>query len=215
METRFGVILVAAGEGRRFGRAKAEVVLSGRSLLERAAEPFSAFADRIVVLRPSDIGRIRLEGWVAVAGGARRRDSVAAGLEALPAGTDRVLVHDAARPLLGAALLDRVVAAAREFPAVVPAIPVPDTIKEVAGSRVVATPDRARLVAVQTPQAFDPALLRRALEASTAATTDEASLIEALGESVHTVPGDPENLKITTPLDLEFATAILAGRTEL
>jgi len=116
--------------------------------------------------------------------------------------------------LLGAALLDRVVAAAREYSAVVPAIPIPDTVKEVAGRLVVATPDRTRLVAVQTPQAFDPALLRRALNASSLDATDEASLVEALGASVHTVTGDPENLKITTPLDLDFAKAILKGRNE-
>jgi len=79
---------------------------------------------------------------------------------------------------------------------------------------VVTTPERARLVAVQTPQAFNAALLRRALSASSQDATDEASLVEAIGENVQTVPGDPENLKITTPLDLEFATAILAARSE-
>lgn len=214
MEPRFGVILVAAGAGRRFGRRKAQVQLMGRTLLEHAAAPFAAFSDRVVVLHAADVGRIRLAGWIATAGGERRRDSVAAGLEALPAETTHVLVHDAARPLLSAALLERVVAAARDAAAVIPTIPIPDTIKEVAGRRVVTTPERARLVAVQTPQAFNAALLRRALSASSQDATDEASLVEAIGENVQTVPGDPENLKITTPLDLEFATAILAARSE-
>ncbi len=214
MEPRFGVILVAAGAGRRFGGKKVEVELMGRTLLEHAAAPFADFSDRVVVLPAADVGRIRLPGWIATAGGERRRDSVSAGLEALRAETTHVLVHDAARPLLSAALLGRVVAAARDAAAVIPAIPIPDTIKEVAGRRVVATPERARLVAVQTPQAFDAALLRRALSESSEDATDEASLVEALGENVQTVPGDPENLKITTPLDLEFATAILAARSE-
>ena len=209
MET-VGVVLVAAGEGRRFGRAKAGLELAGRPLVERAAEAFSGFLHRVVVLREADLGVFSLHGWIEVAGGARRRDSVAAGLGALPENVARVLIHDAARPLADPDLVQRIAGAAG--PAVVPAVAVVDTIKEVRDGVVVATPRRSSLVAVQTPQAFDLAVLRRALAASGADATDEASLIEALGEPVRTIPGNPANFKITTPLDLRLAEVVWATR---
>ena len=209
MET-VGVILVAAGEGCRFGRPKAGLELAGRPLVECAAMAFSGFLQRVAVLREADLGAFSLDGWIEVAGGARRRDSVAAGLGALPAGVTRVLVHDAARPLADPDLVRRVAEAAG--PAVIPAVPVVDTIKEVRDRVVVATPDRAGLVVVQTPQAFDRTLLRRALAASADDATDEAALVEALGEPVRTIPGDPANFKITTPLDLRLAEVIWKAR---
>ena len=205
MET-VGVVLVAAGEGRRFGRAKAALGLAGRPLVERAAEAFFGFSHRVVVLREADLGAFSLAGWIEVAGGARRRDSVAAGLALLPETVARVLVHDAARPLADAELVRRV--AGSPGPAVVPVVPLVDTIKEVRNGVVLKTPDRSALVAVQTPQAFDLTLLRRALAASGADATDEASLLEALGEPVRTIPGNPANFKITTPLDLRLAEVI-------
>jgi len=203
------VILVAAGEGRRFGRPKAVVELDGRTLLEQAASVFDDFADRVVVLRREDAEDAPLSGWRGVPGGRRRRDSVAAGLAALGPGTDVVLVHDAARPLVSRDLVERVLAGARTAAAVVPVIPLTDTVKRVDGERVLGTPDRDSLVAVQTPQAFKVDVLRRALAATDRDATDEAALVEALGETVRTVPGDPRNLKITTPLDLEIARAVL------
>jgi len=206
---QIGVILVAAGEGSRFGGPKALQELAGKTLLERAAAAFGAFADRVLVLRAPDLDRADLSGWTRVAGGARRRDSVAAGLAALRPETGIVLIHDAARPLVPPEVVARVAEAAARAPAVIPVVPVSDTIKHVEGNRVVETPDRATLVAVQTPQAFRVDLLRRALEASDSDATDEAALVEALGVPVLTVAGDPRNLKITAPGDLRVAAALL------
>ena len=204
-----GVILVAAGEGSRFGGPKVLVELAGQTLLERAAAALETFADRVAVLRPADLDRVDLPGWRRVAGGPRRRDSVAAGLAALRPETGIVLVHDAARPLVPPEMVARVAEAAAHAPAVIPVIPVADTIKHVEGNRVVETPDRAALVRVQTPQAFRVDLLRRALEASDSDATDEAALVEARGVPVLTVAGDPKNLKITAPADLRVAEALL------
>jgi len=204
-----GVILVAAGEGRRFGGPKAFIELEGRSLLERAAMPFSAFRDRVAVLRHEDISRARLPGWTLVAGGPRRRDSVRNGLDALDGGTEAVLVHDAARPLASPALVARLLDAISRHVAVVPALPVTDTVKRVKGKLVVETLDRESLVAVQTPQAFRVELLRHALARQEADATAEARLVEGLGEPVVTVPGEPLNLKVTTPADLRLMSALL------
>jgi 2-C-methyl-D-erythritol 4-phosphate cytidylyltransferase len=204
-----GVILVAAGEGRRFGGPKAFLDLEGATLLERAAAPFAPFRDRVAVLRREDLPRARLPGWKLVAGGARRRDSVESGLSALDARTGTVLVHDAARPLASPALVARILDAAARHAAVVPAVPLADTVKRVRGNRVIETLDRSALVAVQTPQAFRTDLLRRALAAIPGDATDEAALVEGLGEPVATVAGDPRNLKVTTPEDLDILRALL------
>ncbi len=157
-----------------------------------------------------------------VPGGPSRQASVAAGLEALRdlglADDDVVLVHDAARPLVGHAAVRRVVDGARRHGAVVPGLAVTDTIKVVdAEGRVTATPDRRSLRAVQTPQGFAYAVLRRAHEAGrdraddeATAATDDAGLVEELGVAVHVVVGDPRGLKITTTADLETAERLVA-----
>lgn len=207
-----GVILVAAGEGRRFGGPKAFVDLEGMSLLERAAAPFVAFRDRVVVLRREDAARARLAGWKVVEGGERRRDSVENGLRALDPDTTTVLVHDAARPLASPALVARVLEAAGRHTAVVPAVPLVDTVKRVKGSVVLETLDRSQLVGVQTPQAFRTDLLKRALGKDRGDATDEAALVEGLGEPVATVAGDPLNLKVTTREDLDLLRALLRAR---
>lgn len=204
-----GVVVVAAGEGRRFGGPKVFVDLLGASLLERAAAPFASFRDRVAVLRREDLPQARLPGWKLVVGGARRRDSVANGIAALDPRTEVVLVHDAARPLASAALVERVLAAAALHPAVVPVVPLSDTVKRVRGEVVVETVDRAALVAAQTPQAFRVDLLRRALHRDDADATDEAALVERLPEPVFTVAGDPLNLKLTIPLELDLLRALL------
>ena len=205
-----GVVVVAAGEGRRFGAPKALVELLGRSLLERACDAFGSLRDRVAVVRREDLPRIRLPGWTVVPGGPRRRDSVANGIAALRPGTGIVLVHDAARPLVSEALVERVLAAAALHPAVVPAVPVSDTVKRVKGDTVLETLDRSALVAVQTPQAFRVDVLRRALEGDPGDATDEAALVERF-LTVRTVAGDPLNLKVTGPQDLEIARALLSA----
>ncbi|MHC4954850.1 MAG: 2-C-methyl-D-erythritol 4-phosphate cytidylyltransferase [Planctomycetota bacterium] len=203
------MILVGAGEGRRFGKPKAFVELGGRTLLERAAAAFEHLPHRVAVLRDEDRARAPLAGWAIVAGGARRRDSVAKGLAALDPAAEVVLIHDVARPLVPAEVVTRVAEAAARHPAVIPVVPVTDTIKRVDGDRVLETLPRDELAAVQTPQAFRRDLLERALAASADDATDEAGLVEALGTPIHTVPGSARNRKVTGPEDLRIAEALL------
>ena len=194
-------IVVAAGSGSRFGGPKQFASLGDRRVIDWACEHVSRVSDGVVlVVPPENVGAN------TVAGGSTRAESVRRGLAAVPADADIVVVHDAARPFAGADLFHAVIAAVRAgADGAVPAVPVADTIKEVdAGGIVVATPDRARLVAVQTPQAFRAEILRRA-HAGGAEGTDDAALVEAIGARVVTVPGDPANRKITEPDDLEWA----------
>lgn len=150
---------------------------------------------------------------VAVEGGVRRQDSVANGLAAAPDAA-WYLVHDGARPLVTPDLAARVLAAARESGAAVPVVPVVDTMKRVdAEGRIVETVGRAPLRAAQTPQAFRGRLLRTAHETVTDDMTDDAAMVEALGAAVATVEGERENLKVTTPLDLEIARTLLRLRS--
>jgi 2-C-methyl-D-erythritol 4-phosphate cytidylyltransferase len=151
----------------------------------------------------------------AVAGGAERQDSVRAGLRALPGDVSFVAVHDAARPLVRAADVARVVAAAREHGAALLAVRVRDTLKRVRGGRVVETPPRDECWAAQTPQVFRRDWLEEALakaEADGFLGTDDAQLVERLGLPVRVVEGDPANLKITFPEDLALAEARLRER---
>lgn len=223
--SRVGVVIVAAGSGTRLGAdvPKAFVPLAGEPLLGHALRGALACADQVVVVAPADwleaarqvVHATSGPEWAAYAtvvpGGAERGDSVAAGLRALDPDVDVVLVHDAARALAPAELFDRVAAAVRAgAPAVVPGTPVVDTIKQVdARGLVVGTPDRAALRAVQTPQGFRRAVLERAHALSSEAT-DDAALVERLGEPVLVVEGDRRALKVTTADDLETAARILA-----
>ncbi|MGH9126092.1 MAG: 2-C-methyl-D-erythritol 4-phosphate cytidylyltransferase [Acidimicrobiales bacterium] len=193
-------IVVAAGSGRRFGGPKQFQLLHGRRIVDWSVATASAACDRVVVVLPRD----RLEPGT-VAGGATRSDSVRAGLAAVPDDADIVVVHDAARPLASADLFARVIEAVRSgADAAIPGVPVTDTIKAVAGSVVVSTVERSTLVAVQTPQAFRAASLRRA-HASAPEASDDAALIEADGGVVVVVAGEARNLKITSPDDLAVA----------
>ena len=213
-------LVPAAGRGVRLGAEvpKAFVALCGRSLLWRAVHGLleSGCIDEVVVAVAAEdaghaadalagVDRVRF-----VTGGAQRSDSVRAALDAVP-GIDVVLVHDAARCLTPASVIRDVVAAVRAgHHAVVPVLPVTDTVKQVdAGGSVVATVDRSALRVAQTPQGFDAALLRRAHAANGAPATDDAGLVERLGERVMTVPGHPHAFKITTPFDLAVAEAVL------
>ena len=142
---------------------------------------------------------------------------MAAALAAVPADFDIILVHDAARALTPAALVEEVVAAVRAgHDAVIPALPVVDTIKQIdVDGRVTATVDREQLRRIQTPQGFRRGLLVKAHAAAVHSHTDDAGMVEQLGIAVHTVPGHPHALKITTPLDLVIAQALLeAGLCE-
>ncbi|HHC09168.1 MAG TPA: 2-C-methyl-D-erythritol 4-phosphate cytidylyltransferase [Actinobacteria bacterium] len=198
-------IVVAAGAGRRFGGPKHEALLAGEPLWRRAVSAVEAAGvDGVVVVGPVPGG---------VPGGARRRDSVAAGLAHVPEGATVVVVHDAARPLASPRLVEAVVrrVGLGDVDGVVPAVPVRDTLKVVTDGRVVRTVDRSRLVAVQTPQAFAADVLRAAHEVvgPDEDVTDDAGLVEAMGGTVVTIPGEVTNLKVTFPDDLRLAAAIL------
>jgi 2-C-methyl-D-erythritol 4-phosphate cytidylyltransferase len=218
-------VVPAAGSGQRLaaGLPKAFCEVDGRTLLERAVAGLleSGVVDHVVAAVPPDrIGQAAqsLAGQATVvAGGADRYESVRLALSALGETDhpDYVLVHDAARALTPPALIVRVVEALRAgHPAVVPALPLHDTIKAVdANGVVLGTPERAGLRAVQTPQGFATDLLLRAYRAvcATGGTgfTDDASLVEYVGGQVQVVDGDPLAFKITTQLDLLLAEAIV------
>ncbi len=200
-------IVVAGGGGLRFGGPKQFEDLHGRRVLDWSVAAARDACDGVVVVVPAD--RVADEPG-SVAGGPTRSASVRAGLAAVAADAEIVVVHDAARPLAGADLFHRTVAAVRDgADAAIPGVPVTDTVKQVEDGRVVATIDRSRLVAVQTPQAFRASVLRRAHAAEPEAT-DDAALVEALGGRVVVVDGDPRNLKLTSPDDLLVARALLA-----
>ena len=219
-------LIAAAGQGTRLGAEvpKAYVELRGRTLLERSVRALlaSGVVDEVIVLVSPDmepeaariIGRIDAAPIRLVHGGSERADSVWAGLQAIPDDDAVVLIHDAARALTPPAMVRDVAKRVLEgAPAAVPVVPVADTIKEVAADAVVSTPDRSRLRAVQTPQAFRLSALRQAnldywAEQPEFTATDDASLMEWHGEHVATVPGDTLAFKITTPIDLTLAHAL-------
>lgn len=214
-------VVVAGGSGRRMGGAvrKQYLELLGEPVLLRAVRPFvehPGVGVVVVVLPPEDAASP--PAWLTglgvriVAGGEERGDSVWNGLLATPEDAPVVLVHDGARPLVSREVIGRVLEAARAGPAVA-AVPVADTIKEVGeGGLVLATPARARLWAAQTPQGFPrPVILdahRRAREEGFRGT-DDAALCERFGIPVRVVEGAPENLKVTRPLDLAAAEALV------
>lgn len=206
-------IVVAAGEGRRYGGRKQFDVLGGAPVIERALAVADEACDGVVLVVPADrVG----DGFGAdrvVAGGATRSASVRAGLAAAAADAEVIVVHDAARPLAGADLYRRVVAAVRDgVAAAVPGMPIGDTVKRVDDDgRVVDTLRRDGLVAVQTPQAFLATALREA-HARGGEATDDAALVEAAGGVVVVVPGDRAAGKITARADLAVLERLLEER---
>ncbi|MEV8534810.1 2-C-methyl-D-erythritol 4-phosphate cytidylyltransferase [Streptomyces sp. NPDC051211] len=234
---RTAAVIPAAGRGVRLGPGapKALRSLGGTPMLIHAVRAMarSRAVSLVVVVAPPD-GAAEVRNLLdehalpertdilVVPGGDTRQESVRAGLNALPADITAVLIHDAARPLVPVDTVDAVVEAIRDgAPAVVPAMPLADTVKEVEPGRpgeaepVVATPERARLRAVQTPQGFDRATLVRAhdtIAVNGEGATDDAGMVEKLGVPVVLVPGHEEAFKVTRPLDLVLAEAVLARR---
>ncbi len=221
---RVVAIIVAGGGGKRMGGdlPKQFLSLGGRPLLDRTLSAFVASprVDGIVlVLPPTQSGEVR-ESYrsvkkvlAVVDGGAERQDSVRNALAAVPAEAEVILVHDAVRPFVSEELLERCVERAREHGAVVPVVPVRDTVKE--WDRVeksLCTRDRSELMLAQTPQGFRAGILRhaygKALEDGRQGT-DDASLVEGTGYPVVPVPGEEANIKITIPEDLRMAEGIL------
>lgn len=219
-----GAVIVAAGSGERFGDpGKALVPLAGRPMLAHAIELFSgepAVAQIVVVLGEHTLeagamllAALRPRDVSICTGGATRALSVRAGVERIDPEIGLVAVHDAARPLATRALLRRVVAAARDVGAAAPGIAVSDTIVVVDSGRVVAAPDRATLRAVQTPQVARREWLLAALATQDDAT-DESSLLHRAGYPVVLVEGEPSNVKVTYPDDIERAERLLATMAE-
>lgn len=213
-------LVVAAGLGERLGSVgpKAFVMLAGRPMLEWSVSALreSGVVEQIVVALPE--GARAPDGCVGVRGAAVRSGSVRAALAAAAPDGDPVLVHDAARPLVTPALIERVLAGLDGVDAAVAAAPVADTVKEARPDGIVErTLDRGRLWAIQTPQAFRRAALVNALEVDDgvlAAATDDAWLVERAGGRVRVVEAPRENLKVTTPFDLRLAEGLLAERRD-
>jgi len=213
-------IIVAAGAGKRFGQMKQFVYLRGKPVLEWTLERFQAHEEvsTIVLVLPDERDRKHYQmryGKIldVVRGGEERQDSVWQGFRLLEqAETELVLIHDGARPLVDGSLISRVIGETRTGGACVPVIPLEDTVKEVRDGRVVRTLDRTQNYRVQTPQGFLYPVLRQAMDSARRdrfSGTDEAMLVERVGLPVRTVAGDPGNIKITTPLDLKIAEALL------
>jgi 2-C-methyl-D-erythritol 4-phosphate cytidylyltransferase len=204
-------IIPAAGRGERLGsdRPKAFVVCAGRPLIDWSLDVLRSVCDRVVVAVPEGMSFPD-----SVVGGPVRSDSVRRALAAAPEATVAV-VHDAARPLLTRELVERCVAGLEGYDGAIAAARVTDTIKEVdADGRVSRTFDRSTLWAIQTPQVFNAAVLRAALDVpldALKAATDDASLVEAAGGSVRVVEAPPENFKVTSPADLDRAARALTA----
>lgn len=229
---KVAVIVVAAGSGTRLGRGvpKALVEVAGRTILEHSLRTVFTLPDRvqvIVVAPEAELDTVRtlaervagpLSSEVAVvAGGETRQLSVASGLEAVADGVESVLVHDAARAFTPVSVFTRVVDELSRSAAVIPVLPVVDTVKrvgsvEVTDAAVLGTVDRSVLARVQTPQGFHRPTLVAAYRDAVDDLTDDAGLVAAAGGSVRTVPGHEDAFKITTPWDLRHAELLIEDR---
>ena len=222
-------VIVAAGRGARMGMERNKVLypICGEPVIVRTARAFteSGLFDGGVVIVASacdmeDMRAMLGQGGVSVraivAGGRDRQESVWRGIQACDADADIIAIHDGARPLVTREVIEATVESARRFGSGVAAVPLKDTVKRVGESGlVVETPQRDLLRAVQTPQTFDAALIRAAharYADSDVRATDDAMLIEWTGHAVHLTPGDPENIKLTTPEDMLLAGQVILRR---
>ena len=232
MQEQTAVVIVAAGSSRRMGgRDKLWIPLEGRITLARTIDAFAAsplIAQIVLVLNSEHLAEARelciREGWPQISGiiigGARRQDSVRAGLDYLAEfapETRWVMIHDGARPLVTEEIIEAGLRAAQKHQAAIAAVPVKDTIKQAQDGMIQSTPDRSQLWAVQTPQVFNFSLIQQAHHSALAAdeATDDAALLERLGHPVALFPGSYTNLKITTQEDVLLAEALLRGSKNL
>ena len=234
-DSPYGIVAViaAAGSGTRMGSAKAKqfLELAGRPLLAVTLGQFqkcNAIDAIVLVVSESDIGYCLTEivdkfgfGKVAqvVAGGENRQDSIRKGIEAVGTTCKWVLIHDGARPFVTSDLIERVTAAARSSRAVITGLPVKDTVKEVdSGGRVLRSVERSRLWLIQTPQIFrreDIHLAHQtALVQGWESATDDAFLIEKMGIPVTVIEGEEQNIKVTTPQDLQIARYLMSRKSQ-
>jgi 2-C-methyl-D-erythritol 4-phosphate cytidylyltransferase/2-C-methyl-D-erythritol 2,4-cyclodiphosphate synthase len=214
---RVAAILVAAGSGSRFGTdvPKQFMMVAGKPVIRHAAEALAAHVSLLQPVGDAEPIEAALRGVTGclpvIPGGAARQDSVRVGLEALaPHEPDIVLVHDAARPVVPPGTIPALLAALRESPGAIPAAPVADTLKRVVRGVITETVLRAGLFRAQTPQAFRFETLLAAHRAGLTGATDDASLLEAAGETVEVVPGSDDNIKLTYPEDLVRLERIMA-----
>ena len=218
-----GAVIVAAGSSRRMGGVdKLFAAIDGRPLLAWTIEVFQDCQSvRQIVLVVSEqrletaLNLVEQEGWDKVkqvcVGGERRQDSVAHGLSKL-SGCNWVVIHDGARPCLTGDLIERGLTEAAHTGAAIAAVPVKDTIKVVSEGLVKATPDRQTLWSVQTPQIFRFDIIEKAYRHAGTEVTDDASLVEKLGQEIRVYLGSYDNIKVTTREDLEWATLLLRSR---
>jgi len=216
-------IIAAGGRGARFGgpQPKQLSLLAGRPILQHSIEAFlnNPQISEVIVALPDDLAAqppdyVRASGKPlhVVAGGARRQDSVARAFARVSSNCEVVIIHDAARPLVSAAVIQRTIAAASGSGAAIAAVRSRDTVKRAGADGVItSTLPRDEIFLAQTPQAFRVEVLRDALAIADDAT-DEAALAERAGHHVAVVEGDPRNLKVTTPDDLELAERLLSNR---
>jgi 2-C-methyl-D-erythritol 4-phosphate cytidylyltransferase len=220
----WAVLLVAAGQSKRLKSPIPKPFLhldSKRTMLDLCLVAFkkvSGLAYVIIVTRKDYRGRAGqalteagLSGIVTL-GGDQREDSVWQGLQAVPPGINKVLIHDAARPFVSTEVIQRVLNETIKSGAAIPVVPVKDTLKVVVGDKVIKTLDRSSLRAVQTPQGFEVGLLKKAfkkLGKKASDMTDDAAIVEAAGIRVKVVDGDVANFKVTTPDDLKQAKDLL------
>jgi 2-C-methyl-D-erythritol 4-phosphate cytidylyltransferase len=223
-----GVVIVAAGAGVRAGPGEPKQFrpILGVPMLLRALRPFTSHpaVDRVVVAVPAGVagrppewlGKLLSERLALVTGGPSRARSVEAGLRALPATAAVVLVHDGARPFVSRETIDAVIARARSGVGAVAAVPLSDTVKEVADTnRITRTVARERLWRAQTPQGFPRAMLEQAyaaLDRDDPAASDDAALCERAGFAVEVVPDSSDNVKVTTADDFRIAEALARER---
>jgi 2-C-methyl-D-erythritol 4-phosphate cytidylyltransferase len=205
-------IVVAAGSGTRFGGLKQFEQLGSRRVVDWGIKTALRASEGVVVVLPADATPLASDGVRSVVGGATRSASVRNGLEAVPEDASVILVHDGARPFASLDLFERVIDAVRAgADGAIPGVVVTDTIKRVgADGTIIGTVERADLRAVQTPQAFRSGALRDAYIGGNDAT-DDAAVVEVSGGRVVVVEGEPENRKITTPADLEWAQQKVAS----
>ena len=223
---KIGVVIVAGGSGSRMGAdvPKQFLMLGGEPILVRTVRRFLEALPKsevVVVLPEAHLGQwadyqaeYSLDEEVkAVAGGATRFESVKSGLSALGADCELVAIHDGVRPLLSTQMIERGVAEAQKFGAVIPVIEVVDSLRRVDSDGRTQHIDRSSMRAVQTPQIFDTETIRKAYECEFRATfTDDASVVEASGVQIHLYQGEATNIKITTPADLLYAEALLSSK---
>ncbi len=229
-KTKCGAVIVAAGSSNRMqGTDKIMALLHQEPLIVHTIRAFqeNPLVQEIVLVTREDLlttlSQIcRNKGFdkvlMVVTGGETRPQSVMNGLDHLSKDVAYAAIHDGARPLVSQEVITNAIEAAQKFHAVAPAVPVKDTIKAAVNHIVTATPDRSRLAAIQTPQVFDFDLLRGALQKAVAENlpiTDDCSSVEAIGMSVYLSQGSDENIKVTTPIDLILAEAILNNRRKL